>query len=86
MTGVLKAAVAMRKLPGGDDVQWIYIVDESAFVANGDTVFANENEFGVRDFKLLPVRCAYCKWTETRNGSIAHNRPIPFSDRVTSQW
>ena len=65
MTRVLKAAVAMRKLPGGDDVQRIYIVDEPAFVANGDAVFADENKFGVRDFKLLPVRRAYGKWTET---------------------
>ena len=55
----------MGKLPGGDDVQRIYIVDEPAFVTNGDAVLAEENKFGVRDFKLLPVRCAYCKWTET---------------------
>ena len=63
--GVLKAAIAMGKLPGGDDEQRIYIVDEPALVANGDAVLADENKFGVRDFKLLPVRCAYCKWTET---------------------
>ena len=63
--GVLKAAIAMGKLPGEDDVQRIYIVDEPALIAHGDAELADENKFGVRDFKLLPVRCAYCKWTET---------------------
>ena len=62
---VLKSAIAMGKLSGGDDVQRIYIVDEPALVANGDAEFADENKLGTRDFKLLPVRCAYCKWTET---------------------
>jgi hypothetical protein len=63
--GLLKAAITMGKLLGGDDVQRIYIVDEPALVANGDAVLADENKFGVRDFKFLPVRRAYCKGTET---------------------
>jgi hypothetical protein len=55
----------MRKLPGGDDLQRINVVNEAALVANGDAVPANENKFGMRDLKLLPVRCANCKRTET---------------------
>lgn len=60
-----RATVAVRKLPGGDDMQRIDIVNEAALVANGDAVPAEENKFGMRDLKLLPIRRANCKWTET---------------------
>jgi hypothetical protein len=55
----------MRKLPGGDDVQRINVVNKAALVANGDAVPANENKLGMRDLKFLAVRCANCKRTET---------------------
>jgi len=46
-------------------MQRIDIVNKAALVANGDAVPAEENKFGMRDLKLLPVRRANCKWTET---------------------
>src|SRR5271157_5575028 len=59
------ATIAVRKLPGGDDAQGIDIVNKAALVANSDAVLADENKFGMRNLKLLPVRCANCKRTET---------------------
>jgi hypothetical protein len=46
-------------------MQGIDIVNKTAFVANSDAVFADENKFGMRDLKLLAIRRANCKWTET---------------------
>ena len=53
------------KLPGGDDVQRVYIVNESALVSNGDGVLAEKDKFGMRGLKLLPIRRANRKRTET---------------------
>jgi hypothetical protein len=46
-------------------VQRIDIVNESALVSNGDAVLTEQNKFGMRDLKLLPISRANCKWTET---------------------
>ncbi|HXR08162.1 MAG TPA: hypothetical protein VN765_12580 [Candidatus Acidoferrum sp.] len=65
-----RAAVAAGKLPGGNDVQGIYVVDEALLVENRNAVFPNENEFGMRDLKLLSIRGAYCKRPEAATAHL----------------
>jgi hypothetical protein len=68
-------------------VQWIDIVNESALVSNGDALLAEQNKFGMRDRKLLSLRRANCKWTETATAyplfQLLHVRPINLNQPPT---
>ena len=56
--------VSPGKRPSGNDMEWIDIVDEAGLVHDGRGVFAEQNEFRMRNGKLLSVRRANRKWTE----------------------
>jgi len=68
-------------------VQRIDIVNESALVSNGDAVLAEENKFGMRDLKLLPIRRPNRKWTETAAAyplfQLLHGHPINLDQPPT---
>jgi hypothetical protein len=56
-------------MPGRNHSQWINVVDEPFLVNNCNTVFSDENKFGMRDLEFLPVSGAYRKRAES---SAAH--------------
>ena len=68
-------------------MQRIDIVNESALVSNRDAVLAEENKFGMRDLKLLPIRRANRKWTEAATAyplfQLLHVRAMNLNQPLT---